>query len=575
MRRLFLHQSRIYPQLLRCMVPCLLFLLAAPDREYHCVTKKESYRKLAEYHAPVIFQETKSTVLDFITRFDYDGDWNGANNWKNAYLFELPAYVYYAVVESTHHYFITYTFFHARDYTATPMEGYAPKTEHENDMEGCTLLVEKDNTPWGKVILLETLAHDHFYKYANPHYKKADPGQSALDGSIVFLKGVENEQFQETAIYIESEGHGVRAAGKALCEGVAEFPGVVYRYSGQAVVPRHNRDRNVGYDLIDIEESLWPRRMEIGPALTYCCADSYANPDDSTVVFGSSFNGPIGSCSAKPPWGWDQADDGPIRKGDWFRDPLFSFNQQLSIEGLEGTYVHNPYLEVQPQESSTATLCSESRESKTVKEATAATLFGIGKVLLSGGLNKKNVGDSAKQLFLTNTVLLEWTQKADFEKWSWDKTLSSQLLPSFISENSVDLFRVPLSKDFAFQSPVFRAPTRYFSTAVIKYRSASQPADVKLYWMYEGSEGFDESHSLTLTLKKSDTWALQSADLSQSPQWDKSKIVSQLKLDILDRSKERTLRQQVAPPAAKGAANDVDINYIILDRAAFADTFER
>jgi len=65
------------------------------------------YRSLAEYYAPVVYQETRSATLDFNTRFDFDGDWNGANNWDNAYLFELPAYVYYAVIESSGHYFIT------------------------------------------------------------------------------------------------------------------------------------------------------------------------------------------------------------------------------------------------------------------------------------------------------------------------------------------------------------------------------------------------------------------------------------------------------------------------------------
>ncbi len=105
--------------------------------------EKPEHRKLAEYYAPVLYQETKSAVLDSVTKFDFDGDWNGANNWMNAYHFELPAYVYYAVIESANHYFITYSFFHPRDYSARPMEGFAPKTEHENDMEGCTLTIEK------------------------------------------------------------------------------------------------------------------------------------------------------------------------------------------------------------------------------------------------------------------------------------------------------------------------------------------------------------------------------------------------------------------------------------------------
>ena len=50
----------------------------------------ENHRRVAEHYAPVVFQESRSTVLDFITKFDYDGDWKGDNNWRNAYLYDLP-----------------------------------------------------------------------------------------------------------------------------------------------------------------------------------------------------------------------------------------------------------------------------------------------------------------------------------------------------------------------------------------------------------------------------------------------------------------------------------------------------
>src|ERR1044072_7674451 len=85
------------------------------------------HRQLAEHYAPVVFQESRSTVLAFITSFDYDGDWKGDNNWRNAYLYDLPGRVYYGVIESTSHYFITSAFYHARDYRARPHAGFAPK----------------------------------------------------------------------------------------------------------------------------------------------------------------------------------------------------------------------------------------------------------------------------------------------------------------------------------------------------------------------------------------------------------------------------------------------------------------
>ncbi|MCZ6768220.1 MAG: hypothetical protein O7D93_03130 [Acidobacteria bacterium] len=262
------------------------------------------YRSLAEYYAPVVYQETRSATLDFITRFDFDGDWNGTNNWDNAYLFELPAYVYYAMIESSGHYFITYAFFHPRDYTARPMEGFVPKTEHENDMEGCTLVIEKDETAWGRPILLETLAHDHFYKYDNPHYPQVEEGSASLDGSIVFLKQEDATRHRQPAIYIEPEGHGVKAATEQVLDSSFQHPGVIYRFAGRgAEVPPSNTATDVSYDLISIEETLWAKRSEVGKNSLYCCSDLYSLPDGQMTPLGSSFNGPIGSCAAKPPWG--------------------------------------------------------------------------------------------------------------------------------------------------------------------------------------------------------------------------------------------------------------------------------
>ena len=95
-----------------------------PDRQ-------EFYRRLAYFHAPINFQDTevrgesqdegnRSSVDqpiqrrgDFMSRFDFDGDWNGLNNWAN--FAERPpndyqkderarAYMYYSVAETATHY---------------------------------------------------------------------------------------------------------------------------------------------------------------------------------------------------------------------------------------------------------------------------------------------------------------------------------------------------------------------------------------------------------------------------------------------------------------------------------------
>ena len=167
----------------------LVVLSACLILAHPAAAEDPAHRKLAERNAPVVFQESRSAVLDFFTGFDFDGDWRGDNNWRNAYLFDLPGYVYHSVIESSRHYFITYAFYHPRDYTATPYEGFAPKSEHENDMEGCTVTIEKDGTPYGRPILLQTLAHDVFFKYNNREARRVTAGAVKLDGAMTFVDG--------------------------------------------------------------------------------------------------------------------------------------------------------------------------------------------------------------------------------------------------------------------------------------------------------------------------------------------------------------------------------------------------
>ncbi|MEH1922732.1 nuclease A inhibitor family protein [Nostoc sp.] len=81
---------------------------------------------LALYHAPIHYQDTDSTKYsgDYITRFDYDNDWRGTNNWDNLILFPLSAHAYYSVAETCTHWFITYSFYHPQDWTDIPFEAF-------------------------------------------------------------------------------------------------------------------------------------------------------------------------------------------------------------------------------------------------------------------------------------------------------------------------------------------------------------------------------------------------------------------------------------------------------------------
>jgi hypothetical protein len=516
----------------------------------------EKHKRLAENYAPVIFQESRSTVLDFITKFDFDGDWKGDNNWRNAYLFDQPGHVYYGVIESTSHYFITYAFYHARDYTARPYEGFAPKTEHENDMEGLTITIEKDGSEFGKIILLETLAHDVFFKYDNRDYRRVSNGSLKLDGSMTFVDG-------RPAVWVEAEGHGVKAASRAVAASVDSFAGIVYRF-GKAAVPESNRDPKATYDLVSIEDTLWARRFDVGEM--YCCADSYVMADGRRVPVGSAFNGPIGGCAAKPPWGWDQAND-KIAKGDWFRDPLRAYPTQVRIQNFGGTYVHNPYL--QSDERPGLTACAESTTSKTVRGALAQSLFGIGRAITDRGLTSADIGAQAKQLFLGNNPLLEWARKDAFQQWSWDQSLAA--LPSIVSEGLRDEMRIPRAAGFALTSPSFNAPTRYFDNLVLRYRTPLNGLRARVVWSYEPTGDFSDELSVSAPIARADTPRIAQIQLRDSAAWDPSKTI--LRIKMLIESAEGVVAE--ATPGASTSSDQFTISYVVFDRAAFSDTFER
>ena len=84
---------------------------------------QEADLALARRFSPIFHQRfTKDATthrFDFITNFDFDGDWTGNNNWEHAAdsKFPMKGYVYYSVIESQNYYFITYADFHARDWS--------------------------------------------------------------------------------------------------------------------------------------------------------------------------------------------------------------------------------------------------------------------------------------------------------------------------------------------------------------------------------------------------------------------------------------------------------------------------
>ena len=335
-------------------------------------------REIAARFAPTFRQAVgDDRRADYITNFDFDGDWRGGNNWRNAAdtRFKLRAYVYYAVAETDTHFFVHYAVFHPRDYKggggAGPLlseairEGvrrggrYDPTgisagavLAHENDMEGCLVVAAKsgDDLNGARVVAVQTLAHDRFLSYA-PEGGVA----SAPQGRVRLEDG-------RAELYVEPKGHGVSAYGDETEARASRTGQVLYKFAGRADDPEAARDvGEVGYELLPLRTTLWPRaqkgvgetfgRLTDYGSLTVAATDARGRAARRKVTLGrvgSSFAGAVGAQhAARPPWGWFDRGARAERPGAWFFDPASTIKRRYNLgEDFSTTYRHAPFLGV-------------------------------------------------------------------------------------------------------------------------------------------------------------------------------------------------------------------------------------
>ena len=105
---------------------------------------------------------------------------------------------YYSISETTNHYFLLYSFYHADD------------QKHENDLEGCLLIVEKGNeSKDDRLMGAITIAHLFFHKYSYKNH---------LESKIGLIEDMSTEYEEKDVIrpLVEQEkgGHGLYSLSK-------------------------------------------------------------------------------------------------------------------------------------------------------------------------------------------------------------------------------------------------------------------------------------------------------------------------------------------------------------------------
>ena len=313
---------------------------------------RDPYRPLAEHYAPFIAQETWfDPKCDYLARFDFDGDWHGDDNWDDAETGSSQAYVNYAAIESETHWFLIYNFYHPRDYSDKCVVG----TCHENDNEGMILTIEKDGSQFGKLLAMETLAHNNIYSF------RAD---SRVQGAIHDIDGeIEMYEGSHPVVFIESGGHGVygslggHAAFTLRSGKFTGGTGVTFYYKGKAERPKFANDSNVGYELLPIYENWWLRANSEQGRSDHMFDEYYqympygGRPGVPEREIAGSFYGRMkASNKAKPFWGWFDnrtLKQKAVATGQWGLDPAYAVTQDLRMpQPFSLNYVFNPYLGV-------------------------------------------------------------------------------------------------------------------------------------------------------------------------------------------------------------------------------------
>ena len=262
--------------------------------------------EVAWYYAPFFLQDMDKTdglcsnqsltgASDWITRVNYDGDWNTKNNWENLLAAKgdgsLYPVIYYNIAVTQTQFYILYAAYHPRDWTDVPL--LCSKDSHENDMEGVLIVAKRESDgSFGPVQKAVTKFHTGVKKY---------------NASELIITNTNDGP--STKIFIEAKGHGMRKY-----KGSSDEDGTWIKYirSVTGKVPDRFKDTQTLTYQLQSTKALWDRR-------------------NNTTLFSNAkaFVGDNGEGSnkASAPWGWEG--------GTMAKDPA---NYIKSLFNLPSTY---------------------------------------------------------------------------------------------------------------------------------------------------------------------------------------------------------------------------------------------
>lgn len=329
---------------------------------------------VAERYAPHVRQQTLGPApeYDYLAPFDLDGDWDLTNSVQAIrQATSVPAVVYYAVVETKSHWFVTYLYYHPfRD---------GEVASYGNDLAGAQVVVQRypEERPLAVQLWFQTSTQQDVLAYVTQEsglsgaYVTESYPQAELfpDGRYpAFLTAVEHQ----SCLWID-RNNGFPLPCRLSDAEIGTMTIVEYvpaQGAGEAlheedgVFPFATEDDPVGYVLQDILIDLWPRRMDVQP-LGVVFDESFeflSQPDrpGAGTRLGSAFVNPTADDGAGiAPWAWDWRPTAggfvQLERGTFFLDPAWFLKKRFpglpdwdgaTRTGVSDDYCYHPFLHI-------------------------------------------------------------------------------------------------------------------------------------------------------------------------------------------------------------------------------------
>lgn len=174
---------------------------------------EEGLAHVVRFYAPWFVHEVdpERGRQDLPTRVDFDGDAVARDNWEELPRWELPPVVYYAVLETESHWFLTFHVYHPRDW-ATLRVGL--HRTHENDGENVHVVVRK-STGRPEVVLTQAHLGTRIYRAADCGWTERGRAFDGVFHCVDAFTGEVSPSGLHPLLHVESGGHGITAHDRA------------------------------------------------------------------------------------------------------------------------------------------------------------------------------------------------------------------------------------------------------------------------------------------------------------------------------------------------------------------------